>query len=243
MINAIIIENEFNSLNYLLKILNNHQDVLILGIANSVKDGQKLIETTSPNIIFLDIELDDGSAFDLLNNIKIKTFEIIFTTAYDNYYKNAFQHFALNYLLKPIDPKELNIVLSHYKNTSPKYNLNKIDQFKNFIKSDQSKILLNTGSNYIFVLLDEIIYCKANQNFTIFQLTSGESKIISNSLKYYSDLLTEKNFFKANRSFLANMIHIKKIIKRESIEMTNGEIISVSTKNRQNLNKMIKSLS
>ncbi|WP_299836908.1 LytTR family DNA-binding domain-containing protein [uncultured Tenacibaculum sp.] len=243
MINAIIVENDFNSLNYILKILNNYQDISILGTANTIKKGEQLIKDLKPDILFLDIELDDGNAFDLLDNVKTRKFEVIFTTAYDTYYQKAFQHFALNYLLKPIDPQELDSVLNHYRSTTVKYNSQKLSQFRNFIKNDNSKILLNIGGSYIAVSLDDIIYCKANQNFTIFQLTSGKSEMISNPLKYYTELFFDKNFFKANRSFLINITHIKRIIKRESIEMTNSETINVSVKNRQNLNEMIKTLS
>lgn len=242
-INAIIIENCSKSLEYLNDLLNNYSKIDIIGTAHSIKDGYKLINRTKPDIIFLDIELDDGNAFKLLNKIVKKNFEIVFTTAYNNYYQQAFKHFAFNYLLKPISPSELDSVIKHYMETFPIFNSNRFDNFKKFIRADDSKILLNTGYNHILISISDIIYCKADQNFTIFRLTSGDSKIISNSLKYYSELFFEKGFFKANRSFLVNIAHIKQIIKRESLIMTNNEAINISVKNRQNLKLLIDKIS
>ncbi|WP_422104846.1 LytR/AlgR family response regulator transcription factor [Winogradskyella sp.] len=243
MIKVVVIENEANALHYLTAQLRRHKDITILDTAGSIKVGKILIETANPNIVFLDIELDDGNAFELLDELKARTFEVIFTTGFDNYYQKAFQHFALSYLLKPIDPTELDKALSYYKNGLQRYGISKFNQFKNFIRNDDSKILLSIGYDHILVGLDTILYCKAHHNFTLFTLTSGKTEIVSNSLKYFTELFAEKGFFRANRSVLINVLHVKRIIKREALEMTNREIINVSLKNRQQLNHLIKKMS
>lgn len=243
MINVVIIENCDKSLNYLNHLLKPYEDISIIGTAASINEGYKLLQKTTPNILFLDIELDDGTAFDLLAKIKHKRFEIIFTTAFNNYYSKAFEHFAFNYLLKPIDIQKLNEVIIHYKNTKSSNIPNKLNNLNSFTSKENPKILLSLGYQHILVPLSEILYCQAQQNFTIFKFSSGKSEIISNSLKYYTDLFSEKGFFKANRSFLININHIKKIIKRESIIMTNNEVINVSTKQKILLKKLIENLS
>jgi two-component system LytT family response regulator len=243
MINVIIIENCSKSLSYLSYLLEPYDDIIIVGTAASVTDGYKLLLRTTPNIVFLDIELDDGTAFQLLDKLEHKNFEIVFTTAFNDYYAKAFTHFAFNYLLKPIDAEQLQKVIKQYKTTRSSVNTNKLNGFKQFMSSDNPKILLNVGYSHILIALKDIIYCKANQNFTIFKLSSGQVEMASNPLKYYFDLFSKKEFFKANRSFLVNVHHVKKIIKRESIIMSNNDIINVSTKNKHSLKTLIENWS
>lgn len=243
MTKVIIVENESNSLAYLVQLLSKYPEIEIVDTAATVEQGAYIINKWNPNLIFLDIELDDGTAFDLLEKVKNRTFELIFTTAFDTYYARAFQHFAFNYLLKPIGVNELDNVLLQYRKMYPKFSFHKLHDFKGFMQPENSKILLNTGDGHLLVSLDEILYCKANQNFTIFKLTTGATEVISNSLKYYTELFQDKGFFRANRSFLVNLSNVKKIIKREGLKMTNNEVIRVSMKNRAALDMVIKKTS
>ena len=110
-IKTVIIENCSKSLKYLIDLLSNYKKFNLLGTANSISEGHTLINKVKPHIIFLDIELDDGNAFELLDKLVEKEFQIVFTTAYNEYYPQACEHFAFNYLLKPICPIELDNVI------------------------------------------------------------------------------------------------------------------------------------
>lgn len=244
-IRAVIIEDEDQASEYLSTLLtSNFPEIQILGYAPSVSDGIKLINSTVPELVFLDIELEDGLSFEILDQINRQDFEVIFITGFNQYYEKAMQHFAFNYLLKPIVPETFSKIIERYKEVKQRhFSKSKYQHFQNFIKSRNSKILLNTGNEHISVSMDEIVLCTAEGNYTKFELQNGKSLLVSHILKHYNDLLHYRGFFRASRSCLINTSHITSIYKKETIVMSNGEKVHVSTRNRGNLNELIDSLS
>ncbi|HXC06164.1 MAG TPA: response regulator, partial [Bacteroidia bacterium] len=176
MISAVIIEDEKKSRELLQSLVTKHcPGVDLLGAADSVEAGVELIRKTKPRLVFLDIEMPDGSGFDLLKTVSDQTFDVIFTTASDRYAINAIKYSALDYLLKPIDSEELKAavqkIMEKDKNLSPVENLKFLLQ--NFRKGDEqySRITLPTGNAYEIVNIKDIIRCEADGNYTTFFLS------------------------------------------------------------------------
>ncbi len=244
MISTIIIENDSEASNYLSTLLNQSSSGIdVRGFSKTVSEGIKLINLHNPELVFLDIHLDDGLGFEVLDAISNKSFEVVFITAYDTYYEKAIEHFAFNYLLKPINDVILERVLERYRSVKTRYfKQSKYQHFKEFIKESNSKILLQTGQNFRSVFLNDIISCHADSNYTSFILKGDKTILANNILKYYDNLLSQRGFFRVNRSCLVNTLHIDTILKKETIVLSNGINIPISVRNRRQLNNLIETL-
>lgn len=176
MIQAVIIEDEKKSRELLEKLVEkNCPDVHVLGTADSVESGIKLIRETKPRLVFLDIEMPDGSGFDLLKGLQDMAFDVIFTTASDRYAINAIKYSALDYLLKPIDTDELKAAVQKIAEKDKGFTNMENLKFllQNFRKNDEqySRITLPTGNAYEIVNVKDILRCEADGNYTVFFLT------------------------------------------------------------------------
>jgi len=243
-IRAVIIENEDRAYAQLDSIIaENIKEINIVGRSKSVNTGIDLIKQEQPDIIFMDIELDDGSGFDILNELKSQNFEVIFTTAFDTYFEKAMQHFAFNYLLKPIDAEALRGVIDRYLKVKTRiFSEAKYEFLKEFLKEQNGQILLKVGFEHISVHLDTILRCEADGNYTKIFFIDKEPVLASFALKHYDGLLTNRGFFRANRSALINTKHLKSIYRRESIVLSDNSRVHVSQKNRESLITLIQRL-
>ena len=242
MYKYLIIENDPKALDYLKNsIYDYNSNYNIMGHASSVKESIPLIKMVNPDIIFLDIVLDDGLGFDVLNSVEQSNFEVIFTTGYDNYYKQALDHFALAYLLKPYHKSEIKKALDRYMKIKY-YTPQKYIHLKNFFAESNPNVLIQAGEEYHSVLVNDIICCKADGNYSKI-ICSNKPHILANQgLKYYTHLFRDRGFFRANRSVLINTTHISSIYKKETIILSNNEKITISTRNRNNLTQLIETL-
>lgn len=218
MIRSVIIEDEEKGRELLFNLLSNYcPNVKVLDMADSVKSGLETINKHKPDLIFLDIIMPDESGFELLDHIKDMEVEVIFTTAYDQYAIKAIRFSALDYLLKPIDVAELQNAL---KKVEDKLN-NKISQdnfnesLKIFLENANThphkmKLGLPTQSGIKFVTIENILYCKAEGNYSLIHFKENkEQEIVTRTLKELEELLTEFNFCRLHRSYLINLNHIK----------------------------------
>ncbi len=244
-IKTIIIEDDIDACLYLSSILTeNFKQLEILGNASDVKSSVELIQRIQPDLIFMDIMLKRGDAFQILSQFDGYSFEVIFVTAYNNYLEKAFQHYAFNYILKPIDLQKIEPILERYLHMRGKDNSS--SNFRaliDFIKNKNDKILLHTGKERVFVSINKIVKCIADGNYTYFYTTDNKKTLVSKPLKYYNQLLMPKGFFRAHRSILVNISYIKSIYKREALILRNKEKILISQKNKVNLIQLIELLS
>jgi len=195
MLRTIIIDDEYSVRNTLKKLIkSNCSNVRIVAEADGVKSGRKAIKKHHPDLILLDIKMDDGTGFDLLKQLEPVDFKIIFVTAYDQYAIKAIKFSALDYLLKPIDPDELSIAV----NKAEKLVIEELNQQlatleDNMQTKDRSKkkIILRTFDNIHLVKLSDIIYCESNDNYTNFNLLNNRKILVSTTLKEYDDMLSE----------------------------------------------------
>jgi two-component system LytT family response regulator len=244
MISALIIEDEFAAFaqlnNFIIK--NFIHDVEIIGHAKSVKEGIKLITELKPQLIFLDIQLEDGLGFDILDHFKsTANFEVIFTTGLKDYKEKAMDYFAFYYLNKPIQEEQFTQVLNTFLLKKSNFNLKKYATFKSQIETQNQKIALpENNGDFIFVDLNDIIYCEAEGSYTLFYTANDKKYTSSNNLKKIENILGQNSFFRIHRSYLLNLKHIKKYNVKGEITLSNNKKLVVSSRNRKNFMNILR---
>jgi two-component system LytT family response regulator len=237
MFKAYIIDDEIQSRNFLIRMLQRYcPEIQISGQASSVEEGLNGIRMYSPNIVFLDIQMNGETGFDLLNRLPEINFALIFTTAFDKYAIKAFRFNAIDYLLKPIATDELTEAVNKVKQralSAESTSKMHIEQLYHEITNPQKihdKIAIPTAEGFIVIPVNEIVYCHANSNYTEFYLTDKKFILSSYTLKQYDEILTPQSFFRAHRSYLINLAHIKMYRRGDGgeIVMSNGHEIELA---------------
>ncbi len=243
IIPAIIIEDEKEAAIFLSDTLKKRfDDIEIIATSNNIKDSITLLNNFNPELVFMDIELIDGDAFQILDAIGHYDFEVIFVTAYSNYMEQALAYYAFNFLIKPIEIQYLHNIVERYISLKKRlFTEQKYLYLREFLT--KSKLLINIGDEHIAININDIIKCKADGNYCLFLAVNKSTYLASKSLKYYEGLLSEKGFFRANRSTLINIKHIHSIYKKEAIILSNKEKIIISVRNKPKLSELIKNLS
>lgn len=212
-------------------------NIRILGEAGSVAEAHELIQQLTPEIVLLDINMPDGTGFDLLAKFEKIDFRLIFITAHEEYAINAFKFSAIDYILKPISAGSL---------------LSAIDKAGNAIDKDQmalklnvllnnleklKKIVLKTAESIHIINVDQIIRCEADVNYTHFYLDNAKHLIVSKPLKDYAEVLEQAGFFRTHQSHLVNLEHVVRYDKTEGghLVMDNESIVPVSTRKKDEL--------
>jgi len=240
MITAVIIDDEIKKANYLKGIIEKSiGEVVLKGIATNAEEGIKLILKEQPGLVFLDIELQTSTGFDLLNQIKEINFSVIFTTAHEHYALKAIKFAALDFLLKPIDEDELKIAVNKAIKQQNESSVNKNIEvlISNLNKKDnQKKIAISTNTGIIVLEIKDIIYCKADGPYTKIYSSTGEL-LSSTHLKEFENLLVEFGFFRIHKSYLVNLTEIRKYKKSEDahVIVSNGHRVDVSDKKKDEL--------
>lgn len=236
-IRAIIVEDEQISRdilrNYIAKYCPN---VELLGEASNIEEAQKLIEKHELDLVFLDVEMPFGNAFDLLEKVENKTFEVVFVTAYDHYAIEALNNQATYYLLKPISIDELIKAVSLVTEIKEKEN-----ELENTILTPKTtavngKITIPQQDGFEVVNIYDIVFCKADDNYTEVHFKDSK-KLVSKTLKYFEDILKDNSFARIHKSFLVNVNEITKYKKGKggSVILSNGKEIMVSSSKKANL--------
>jgi two-component system, LytTR family, response regulator len=236
-IKAFIVDDEVQSRYILINILGQYfPEISIVGQASTVQEGLLGIGKYNPNVVFLDIQMKGETGFDLLNQLTEINFALIFTTAFDRYAIKAFRFNAIDYLLKPIVIDELiesvNKVRERVLPSRPT-SKGQVEQLYQDIKNSpkiHNKIAVPTSEGFVIIRVEEIVYCRASSNYTEFFLIDKKSILSSYTLKQYDEILTSQSFFRAHRSYLINMSHVKMYRRGEGgeIVMSNGHEIELS---------------
>lgn len=236
-IRAIIIDDEEGARESLANILKDYFDnVEVVGKAASADNGVKLINEYHPDLVFLDIEMPKGNAFDLLEHFENIDFDIIFVTAYDQYAIKAIKFSALDYLLKPIDIDELGAAIQKFDDKTHKRTTNQRLQtlLQNLNAENKKKVAIPDSEGLVFVNLDDIVRCESDGNYTHIILNNGKNILASRTLGEYEEMFSEENFSRVHRSHLINLNHIDKYIKGEGgyAVMTDGSHVEISRRKR-----------
>ncbi|MBE9491320.1 MAG: response regulator transcription factor [Bacteroidetes bacterium] len=250
MIKSIIIEDEKKSREALIGLLNRFcKNVEVIAEADGYQSGLAMIRKHNPDIIFLDIQMPDGSGFKLLEDIGKLNFEIIFTTAYDQYAIKAIKYSALDYLLKPIDPEELVNAIKKVELKKSCTQTHKnirvlLDNIRIPLTSESNKIVLSTSDKIHIIEVNKIVRCESDNYYTNFFLNNGKKILISKTLKENEELLSDHNFIRPHKSHLINIKYIRSFIRAEGgyILMKDGSKIPVSRRKREKILEIITNL-
>ncbi|MFD2145114.1 LytR/AlgR family response regulator transcription factor [Mucilaginibacter antarcticus] len=249
-IRGIIVDDEPNNVENLQAIIGTYcPEVEVLATAFNVADGIAAIKDHQPDLVFLDIQMPGASGFDLLRAFTAVNFEVIFITAFDQYGIQAIKFSALDYLLKPINITEFKQAIDKAKEkiVAKKRNHN-IDNLLDYIKTGQRevpKIALPTLTEIIYVKVDTIIRCEADNNYTAFYLNTGEQIVVCKTLKEFAELLAPHGFLRTHQSHLVNKQFVKSYLKEDGgmLLLTNQNKIPISRQNkdkiRDELNKSL----
>ncbi len=207
-------------------------DVEIVGESDNVQSAINAIQKHQPDIVFLDIQMPDGTGFDVLASIADKNFDVIFITAHEEFAIKAIKFSALDYLLKPIDPFELKAALEKaiQKNTTAQEKKSFDALEKNIQHKEKRRLVLKTQDSVHIVDLDDIIRCEADRNYTSFFLTSGNKIVVSKTLKEYETLLSDFGFIRIQQSHLINIKHTDRYEKKGNsvVIMKDGSKVPLS---------------
>ena len=244
VIRTLIIDDESHIRITLSRLLEKHcKQVKLVGEAHNVETGRSAIIKLNPDLVLLDVEMDDGNGFDLLNTLKQIDFKVIFITAYEKYAVQAFKYSAVDFLLKPVNPLELAEAVDRVSEIKQSdYNIRLKTLEENFLSKDPNtrKIILRTHETIHLMNVSSILYCESDGCYTYVHTDEEEKILISKPIKEYDELLSDAGFFRIHKSYLINLKHIKRFEKTDggSIVLTNNHKIPVASRKKEELLEM-----
>lgn len=252
MITALLIDDDSNLRNGMKSLLARYApEIRIIGEADSVETGVALLLQNPPQVVFLDIHLGDGSGFDLLEEVNQRgklNSQIVFITAHEQYAIKAFRFSALDFLLKPVDPEELQKVIEKLqqvidKNDSVAHIDLLLENIRKKVDNFKRIALSNSDGIHLFEVSD-IIRCESEDNYTKFYIKNSKPILISKTLKEYEELLTEHGFERIHQSHLINLAYLKSYIKKDGgyVIMADNANLPISQRKKERLNELLKML-
>jgi two-component system, LytTR family, response regulator len=244
MIKTIIIDDDKGCIEALSGLCEKHlPQVQVAGTAGTIDEGLKLIGEVGPELVFLDVELNGEFGFDLFKKLPQPRFRVIFTTAHEKYALKAIKASCLEFLLKPVDDRELRAAVEKFEQQQ----LSELTGKKlgvllgNLSQPHSSRIVIPGHDSHTFLSMAEIICCEADMNYTNVFTDKGEKIVSSKNLKEFEGTLDPAVFFRCHKSWLININYIKKFMKGESrVLMTNNKLIDVSIRKKEEFMSLFK---
>jgi two-component system, LytTR family, response regulator len=252
---AIIVDDEINSrdtLCYLLKTM--CPTVVIAAQAQSTSEARELIARLRPQLVFMDIQMPGQSGIEFISSLAEMDFDVVFTTAYDEYAVKAFRLNAIDYLLKPINPDELVAAVNKVaakKNSFTPAQLGMLKQIWSDMqgalpatqKNNDRKLGVSTQDGLHFIELKDIIWCESLGAYTRFHLVNGTHIVVSKLIKEYEDILSDYDFTRIHQSYIVNLRHVKKYSRTDGgmVEMSNGTQLEVARRRKEDFQKILSS--
>lgn len=239
MIKALIIDDEPKARNILRHYVENFiPEISQLELADSVDAALSLLENYSPDIVFLDVEMPHKNGFDFLVQVKEPAFDVIFTTAYNQYAIQAIRFSALDYLLKPVDPDELKEAVGRFLEKKQS-NDQKKELYENLVSNIEKKeirefrIAVPSSEGIHFFMIDEILRLEADRSYTYIHLQNKRPFIASKTLKHFEEMLDDFKFIRTHKSHLVNPKHITRISNdNEFVLLTDGSKAEISRRKK-----------
>ena len=215
-------------------------DIEVVGEADGVISAAKKINILKPDVVFLDIQINEGTAFDLLSVLGEIKFKIIFTTASDEFAIKAFKISAIDYLLKPIEIDELKCAVAKLK----RGNEDNYELLQSNIKEENKsnkRLALHSQDKIEIIEIGNIIRCESNVNYTQFFIKDGTKMLVTKTLKEYDKMLTEFGFYRVHQSHLVNIDYIKEYVKIDGgyLKMKDGASVPISTRKKSSVLKLL----
>jgi len=238
MLNIAIIDDEQDARSNLKLLIKTHcPRIDIVGEADGVQSGLKLIQKVQVDAIFLDIQMQDGTGFDFLTYFEQPSFYVIFATAFDHFAIKAFEYNAIDYLLKPIDHEQLEravakVIAMAKGSQGPNQSLKGLA--RSVDNNDFSRMVINTSEGKYFVVLNEIRYLQSDKNYTTFFMKDGSEITSAKTLGKYAELLPDEEFVRVHQSYLVRLDLIIPFVKNKAamITLKDGEQIPISRRKK-----------
>lgn len=250
MVSVVIIDDEKHCRDNLQWQLKQYcPEIEVIALCNNAEEGLLQIQQQQPHLIFLDVEMPGMTGFEMLEGLREINFDIIFTTAFNQYAIRAIKFGALDYLLKPIDKDELREAVDKFLNRSHHGSLKQLNALFTHIKKSNDlsfqKIALPTLHGYELVPLNNIMFCESSSNYTDVRLNNGQHMLISRTLKDIEQLLDRQPFFRVHNSYLVNLDYAVRYVKGEGgyLVLNNDITVPVSRSKKEELLKFIIHLS
>jgi len=248
MLRTVIIDDEAHARETLARLVLVHcPQVKVVGVAGGVAEGLKIIHELTPQLVLLDIRMDDGTGFDLLRQCESIDFKVIFITAYEKYAIQAFHYAAVDFLLKPVNPEELTEAVKHAETLVQEHFTTQLQALEENLRTDirqKKKIVLKTLENIYLVEIQNITFCESDGCYTNVHTVAGEKIMISRTLREFDDMLSDSGFYRVHKSYLINLSHITRFEKQEGgyIILASGAKVPVSSRKREELLQMFEKL-
>lgn len=245
MMRVVIIDDEKNVRDLIRNILNDTcTGIVVVGEADGVGTGLKVLYNTRPDLLLLDIKMADGTGFDLMAQYKGQPFRVVFITAYEEYAIQAIKLSAVDYILKPISPRDLKIAIEkaeHLIATEHELKIKTLLGNLNTIPFEEKKIVIRTHDKLYYVPVGDIIYAESDSSYSKFYLIDKTSIVVSRTLKEFEEILTGYRFYRPHKSYLINLKHIRAFDKTDggSIVMSDHTVIPISDKKKDEFLNMM----
>lgn len=240
MIRTVLVDDEIDSIRVLQKLLESFcPQVAIVGTASGVETALRVIRETGPDLVFLDIEMAQGNAFDLLNQLQPLQFQFIFVTAFDDYAIRAFKYSAVDYLLKPVDIDDLRSAISRVQERPLEKDLTQkmrtLLEHMGTLQISQQKMAIPTITGLMFVPVQEILRFEAKGNYTNIIMANNDAILATKTIKDYEEALPEVIFYRIHNSHIINLSRIREYQKGRggSVVMEDGTVIEVASRRRE----------
>mgnify|MGYP000047110226 CR=1 FL=1 len=231
---ALIVEDKKHIRKALLLLLASiDKEISVVGECESVKEAVVVTAACKPELIFLDINLPDGTGFDFLDQTEDLDFKVIFITAYEEYALQALKIGAVDYLLKPVDVDELKNALDKIDTVAIDTQKQQIKTAKQVFNNDANTLILSLQDSFQVIDLSELLFCETDKGYTTFYLENGKRFIVSKTLKEFETQLSNANFTRPHQSFMVNLKFIDKYDKSGAIHLKNGKKIPVSSRKKE----------
>jgi len=244
LIQAVLIDDESNSLEALGILLEKYcPDVEVIGTGQSVEEAIETINDLEPELVFLDIALPDGQGFEVLEQVSHKAFEVIFTTAYDQYALTAFEFSALDYILKPINAEKLQQSVKRYQEIKGEKDISgRVGVLKESLNNINERIILSSMDGFEVYKIDDIIRCEANGSYTTFFIKGGIKVVTSKTLNNFEKLLSDMPFARVHSKHLVNLEFIKRYISGRGgyVVFEDGSQVDVSERKKKEFIRLMK---
>ncbi len=240
---VLIVEDERPAQENLAKLLLPQKYLEVVGIASSVKEAMELAEELKPDLVFCDVMLPPLTSFDWLSKLQTIPFEIIFTTSFEEFAVKAFKLAAIDYILKPIDPDDLETAIERFVNKKSGGQAQIQELLKNLkAPKNQVKIALPTLHGYLFVQIKDIIRCESDNTYTTFFIQDQRKILVSKTLKQIEEMLEDYGFFRVHNSHLINTDYLVEYLKGEGgqVKLSDGSVVDVSRRKKEEFLKYIK---
>ena len=246
MIKAVLIDDEKNALEVLEWQLQNYcPQVLVVALCRSASEGIAAIEKHHPQLIFLDIQMPKKNGFEVVTHFPEPAFDVIFTTAFDQFAVKAFKFAALDYLLKPIDADDLVVAVQRYERKERQHEFTHqleilLQQYKqpNVLPG---KISFATQAGVLFIKPETIIRCESSSNYTLLFFVDGTKLTVSKTLKEVEETLQPYGFYRVHHSHLINPKQLQRYVKSDGgyIEMSDGSQVAISRQRKEEILKVL----